>query len=143
MANHDEQLNESLRYVRSLSDDCIYLDGYRCAEVGLEKQQAAGSYAHLVDASGTLPAVVLPAWSIAYRQFLQEDRLTKEQKKLKHYRLGFRQEGELIIVLFRPLFLPRLESGKIVGTLRAVYGKEVKFVVDLENESVVNVLYGK
>ena len=143
MADVDEITNEAIEFVTGLSDDCIYLDGYQCQEAGPKPGESSRVFEHLVDSSGTLPAIVLPAWNVAYQRFLDDPELTEEQKKLKHYRVGFALDDEEVLLVFRPLFLPQMEDGKPVGIMRATMGKELQIRVDLRSLEVAGVLYGK
>jgi len=137
MSNIEKQVERAVHFVTQLDDSCVYSDGYVCTHNRGDDFDAA------VDTRGLVPGVFLQAWAAAYQRFLEEDKLTGEQKKLKHYKVGFKQDGQQLLVLFRPLFLPQIEDGEIVGRLRATFGKEVKIMVDLESNEVESLLYGK
>ena len=107
------------------------------------KQGLPSDFSQLMDRSGTLPGSVFEAWPIAYEAFLKQKYLSAEQKKLKHYRVGFKQIEDRITVLFRPLMLPQLVDGEVVGMMRASYGKEVRVSVDMSRRSVQDVVFGR
>ena len=56
--------------------------------------------------------------------------LTSEQKDLKHYRIGFSEDGDQYVVLFRGLLLPEIVDGRPRGVLRAVFGRSTQYWID-------------
>jgi hypothetical protein len=60
-----------------------------------------------------------------------------------HYRIGFSKQENEAIVLFRPLFLPQMQNGKVVGKMRATIGREIRINVDLNTLKVTRSIYGK
>ncbi len=140
----EKSYNDAVEYVNKLPSDCMYSDGYYCAEVSdKNKLGVSGDYASLMDASGTLPAPVLQAWPVAYQAFQQQDILTEKQKQLKHYRVGFKHDNGEVTVLFRPLLLPQLVDGDVVGKMRAAFGKEVRVSVSADDFSIIKVIFGR
>lgn len=137
----DKSRSDALQYIRSLPDDCAYSDGYICVENS--KATESAQFGLLMDKNGTLPATVLSAWPAAYKAFLGQDLLSDEQKNLKHYRIGFAQEGTQTTVLFRPLLLPQLVDGQVVGKMRATFGKEVRVTINQADLSVAKVIFGR
>ena len=141
MADIKEQVAESKAYVSALPEDCLYDHGYQCIESGVD--QPTDLAMRLTAKSGTIPAPVIAVWPAAYEQFLKEEFLSEEQKKLKHYRIGFRAAEQGIEVSFLPLLLPHLENGEVIGKLRATLGHEVRITINPSDSSVVNVIYGR
>lgn len=137
MTNNENLISIAKAYVNALDDDCIYDDGYQCVDT------IDADYQNVIDEKGTIAASTLLFWGPAYQTFLLESRLNDEQKKLKHYRIGFKLSEEGIEVLFRPLFLPLVKEGIAEGRIRATIGKEVKIMVSKKSYKVTKVLYGK
>jgi hypothetical protein len=127
----DTDVERSRAYVRSLSDQCAYDDGYRCRPgeppvfEGWEADQRL------------LPGRYLAAWQISYEDFRQLEDLTAEQKDLKHYRIGFGEENDAIVVLYRALLMPRIEQGQPTEIMRVTFGQSIKYWVNIETGTVV------
>jgi hypothetical protein len=119
-----DSVEQSMRYVESLSDDCVYDHGYRCVGPSGDDFTAPGSDRDLV------PGPYLKAWSVSYRDFLEIAEMTGEQKQLKHYKIGFTESETQYIILYQGLLLPMLENGEVVGTMRATYGISTKYWID-------------
>lgn len=119
-----DSVKQSMQYVESLDGECVYDHGYVCREPSGDDLAAPGRDAAMA------PGPYLEAWSVAYRDFAGIAEMTAEQKRLKHYKIGFAETGEQYIVLFQGLLLPRLENGEVVGTLRATYGISTKYWID-------------
>lgn len=94
-ANVSEDKNSELtEYIESLDPSCLYQDGYTCIEksdpmfYGQKAQQSilAAGYFH--------------AWNPAYETFLSLTELTEKQKDLKHYKIGFAEEGGSMLCSF-------------------------------------------
>jgi hypothetical protein len=143
MADVDAMLLEAADYANSLASDCVYLDGYICQTEGPNPGESSRVYAHATDDTGTLPALLVQAWPAAYAHFLADENLNDQQKQLMHYRIGFSKQGNEAIVLFRPLFLPQMQNGKVVGEMRATIGREIRINVDLKTLKVTRSIYGK
>jgi hypothetical protein len=143
MADVDEMLLEATDYVNSLASDCVYLDGYICQAEGPKPGESSRVYAHVMDDTGTLPALLVQAWPAAHAHFLADENLNDQQKQLMHYRIGFSKQENEAIVLFRPLFLPQMQNGKVVGKMRATIGREIRINVDLNTLKVTRSIYGK
>lgn len=119
-----ESVKRSMEYVSSLDDECVYDDGYRCLEVSED------DFISRDPRRPWIPGSYLEAWSVSYRNFLEIPDMNAEQKKLKHYKLGFTENDTQYIILYRGLMLPRLENGKVVGTMRATFGLSTKYWID-------------
>jgi hypothetical protein len=120
----NEEIERAAVYVSQLPGDCSYSDGYAC------KAATEDDFLHREPGRLLLPGPYLTAWEACYRDFLSAPELSVEQKKLKHYEIGFTENEGEIVVLFRALLLPRLENGKPHGVLRATLGRSVKYRVD-------------
>lgn len=125
-----DSVKQSREYVESLDGDCVYDHGYVCREPSGDDLAAPGRDAAMV------PGPYLEAWSVAYRDFAAITGMTDEQKRLRHYKIGFAATGEQYIVLFQGLLLPRLENGEVVGTLRATYGISTKYWIDKQTLAI-------
>jgi hypothetical protein len=123
-ASMADELKESIEYVSRLSDACSYADGYVCRPVSED------DFLRREPGRLLLPGPYLQAWEACYRDFLSAPDLSQEQKKLKHYEIGFTENDREIVVLFRALLLPRLENGKPGGVMRATLGRSVKYRLD-------------
>jgi|GEM_PF-1686458 len=143
MADVDEMVREATQYVENLPRDCVYLDGYICQAEGPKPGESSRVYAHATDDSGTLPGSLVQVWPAAYAHFMADENLNDQQKQLMHYRIGFSKQGNEAIVLFRPLFLPQMQNGEVVGKMRATIGREVRVHVDLTTQKVSRSIYGK
>lgn len=121
-----DSVKQSIEYVESLDDDCVYDHGYRCVEASGDDFAAPGSDRALV------PGPYLEAWSVSRRDFLGITEMTCEQKRLKHYKIGFGENDTQYIILYQGLLLPMLEDGEVVGTMRATYGISTKYWIDKE-----------
>lgn len=119
-----DSVKQSMEYVESLGDDCTYDHGYLCLEATEDDFTAR-------DADrGLVPGPYLAAWQASYRDFLEIPEMTAEQKRLKHYKIGFTESDTQFIILYQGLLLPRLENGEVVGTMRATYGISTKYWID-------------
>jgi len=124
-------------HVESLPVDCLYDDGYVCAEPSdpLFYQQTLNG--QLIQAS------YLQAWHNAYKAFLALPEITEKQKALHHYKIGFADEAEHYIVLFSPLRMPYIHNGKPQAASNVTYGKAVKIWVAKSDLVVTKHLYLK
>ena len=113
----EKMRQQSVDYVDNLSEDCTYTDGYQCAlQSESDKQSELNRrYKTAFDAHQTVSPVTLKAWSAAHTAFLELTDISAEQKKLKHYRIGFAQADGQTTVWFRPLLLPQIDDGEVVG----------------------------
>jgi len=125
-----ESVKQSMRYVESLEEDCVYDDGYTCRDVD------ADDLTRPDPGRAWVPGPYLAAWSVCYRDFLGIGELSAEQKKLRHYRVAFGETAEHYIVLFAALLLPGLEDGEPVGVMRATYGLSTKYWVNRETLAI-------
>jgi len=130
-------LNDMKQYVESLQDTCFYDDGYVCAEPSDTKFYKQTLNQQLIS------ALYLQAWPAAYELFNELTELTKKQKDLRHYKVGFAEDGEHYIVYFGALLMPYIENGKPVGVSRNTYGKSVKIWVKKSDKSVNKYLFLK
>lgn len=121
-----DSVKQSMEYVEKLDDDCVYGHGYRCIEVSED------NFLGPDPDRAWIPGPYLEAWSVAYRDFLDIPEMTDEQKRLKHYKIGFTQSDTQFIVLYQGLLLPMLDNGEVVGTMRATYGISTKYWIDKE-----------
>lgn len=131
---HAELLRQSIGYVRGLDDRCTYTDGYACAE-------PPAPLASRAQLERMVPAVYLRAWAVAYDDFRNLADLTPEQKDLKHYRIGFSEDGDQYVVLFRGLLLPEIVDGRPRGVLRAVFGRSTEYWIDKGTLKISKRLY--
>jgi len=118
-----ESVQRSMEYVAGLDDHCVYDHGYRCVAV------AEDDFTQLDPDRSWTPGPWLEAWSVTYRDFLDIEEMSREQKRLKHYKIGFTENETQYIVLYQGLLLPRLEQGEPVGVMRATYGLTTKYWV--------------
>jgi len=130
-------LNDMHKYVESLQDTCFYDDGYVCAEPSDTQFYKQTTNKQLIDAR------YLQAWPAAYEKFNGLAELTKQQKDLKHYKIGFAEDGEHFIVYFGALLMPYVENNKPTGISRNTYGKSVKIWVKKVDQSVTKYLFLK
>jgi hypothetical protein len=129
-------------YVAGLPDDCTYDDGYTCADTA-NIANTETAFTDGVDSNGMISGTYLWAWNVAWQDFTRLDDLTDEQKKLKHYRVGFSQDRENFIIVLRPLMLPYMEDGKPAGLSRGTIGPGVKYWIDRESRTITKRLYQK
>ena len=125
--------------VAGLPDDCAYDDGYTCLPVEGGETRFTGE----VDDNGMVSAVYLQAWNTVWQDFRHLDDFSDEQKKLKHYRVGFAQDENNFIIVLRPLLLPWMEDGKPAGLSRGTIGPGVKYWVDKQSQAISKRLYQK
>jgi len=130
-------LDSMHKYVESLQDTCVYDDGYACAEPSDTQFYQQTINKQLIDAR------YLQAWPAAYEKFDGLAELTKKQKDLRHYKIGFAEDSEHYIVYFGALLMPYIEDGKPVGVSRNTYGKSVKIWVKKSDKSVNKYLFLK
>ncbi len=121
-----DSVKQSNEYVESLSGDCVYDHGYRCIEPSGSDFSAPESDREL------LPGPYLEAWSASYRDFLDIAEMTSEQKRLRHYKIGFGETDTQYIILYQGLLLPTLENGEVTGTMRATYGISTRYRINKE-----------
>lgn len=122
-----DSVRQSMEYVDTLDDHCVYDHGYRCMEPAADDFIARGADGAMV------PGPYLAAWAASYRDFVQIPEMTAEQKRLRHYKIGFAENETQYIVLFQGLLLPMLENGEVVGTMRATYGISTKYWIDRQS----------
>jgi hypothetical protein len=87
--------------------------------------------------------VYLSAWQVCYDDFLAIPDLDDEQKELKHYKIGFTHSDAEFVVLFQALLLPDLVDGVAQGTIRATFGRSMRYRVDRRTLSINERLYLK
>lgn len=132
-----DDLQQSIEYVTRLGDACSYADGYVC------RPAVEDDFLRREAGRVLLPGPHLAAWEVCYRDFLAIPDLNDEQKKLKHYEIGFTENEREIVVLFKALLLPRLESGNPSGVLRATLGRSTKYRVDRRTLEIRERLFQK
>jgi len=116
-------------FINGLDNKCTYADGYECysSDPNFYSQQAQQSL---------IPAVYIPAWNSAYKTFLELSELSTEQKKLIHYKIGFAEQDDQIVILFAPLFLPYFDAKEPQGISTGVFGQSLKFWIDKKTLTV-------
>lgn len=119
-----DSVKQSMDYVSELDDSCTYDHGYRCLEVSEDDFISRNP-----DRAWT-PGPYLAAWSVSYRDFLHIDEMTDQQKQLKHYKIGFTENDSQYIILYQGLLLPRLDNGKVAGTMRVTFGLSTKYWIN-------------
>lgn len=139
----EPSIAEALAYVELQGDECVLVDAYQCQSNAPSPNESSRVFSDAIDLGGTLPALMVSTWPVALERFLADDMLSDEQKKLKHYRVGFSLSNQQVTVLFRPLFLPQMDQGEVVGRMRATIGRELRVTVDLTTLLVTKVIYGK
>lgn len=123
-------------FISELDGKCAYTDGYQCHPsdplfYSEQSQQAL------------VPAIYLPAWAVAYKIFVDLPDLDDAKKDLKHYKIGFAEQDDQIVILFSAIFLPYFEDGKTEGVSTGVFGQSIKFWVDKKTMEVSKQLYLK
>lgn len=127
----DGSIEQARDYVRTLADDCVYDDGYRC------QPGDGGRFESVLSEQRMVPASYLRVWPQAYAAFLKLEELSDEQKQLRHYKIGFDEDEQHIIVLFRGLLLPLIEHGEASGVMRASFGLSTQIWVDKNSLKVM------
>ena len=136
MAQQTDSVRRSLDYVNQLSDDCARTDGYECIKATETDFLSADSDGALI------PGRYFEAWSVSYQDFRSLTELTEEQKQLKHYKIGFTENADQYIVLFRGLLLPRItEEGNLDGVLRVTFGRTTKYWIDKKDFAITKRLF--
>ncbi len=136
MAQSTDSEQRSRDYVSNLADDCVRTDGYAC--VASEESD----FLSVAAEQAMLPGNYLEAWSRSYVDFQTLEELNAEQKRLKHYRIGFTEDEANYIVLFRALLLPRVDAQGIVdGVLRVSIGMTTKYWVDKKTFAIAKRLF--
>lgn len=131
-----DSVKQSMKYVSGLDDNCVYDDGYRCVETAEDDFISRDYPGRLL-----VPGPYLDAWAVSYRDFLSITEMNDEQKQLKHYKIGFTENGAQYIVLYQGLLLPMLENGAVVGTMRATFGLTTKYWVSKETLAIEKRLF--
>lgn len=121
-----ESVKRSMEYVSQLDDNCVYDHGYRCIEVTEDDFTSRDP-----DRPWT-PGPWLEAWSVTYRDFLDIEEMTRDQKNLMHYKIGLTENDTQYIVLYQGLLLPMLTDGEPDGVMRVTYGLTTKYWVNKE-----------
>jgi len=118
-------------YVKNVSEDCAYDDGYVCLENVAEDQfESAESNSKL------LAGAYLRAYGIAENDFAALNHLSEEQRNLKHYKIGFTENATNFIVIFRALVLPNLVDGTPDGYSHGSFGVTTKYWIDKQTFAV-------
>jgi hypothetical protein len=137
MAEQDT-VKQAIQYVTSLDDSCAYQHGYRCENI------EENTFSNNKGLSQMLPASYLEAWPIALSDFKKIDDLSNEQKKLKHYRIGFTEDKEHYIIYFSAFLLPQLDENKqVVGIMRVSLGRSCKYWIDKKTLGIQKRLFFK
>lgn len=139
MTSRSDPSREALEeFVTTMVPSCTLTDGYHCLEVEEDDFLNKNSLA------GLIPGPYLLAFDAAYQSMCNLDELTTEQCHLKHYRIGFTESQDSIIILFMPLLLPeRVENNRPVGYSTATFGRTVKFWIDRRSNQVTKHIFYK
>ncbi len=148
MAHNSESLQskaeqakaQAVEYVDGLAANCDYRNGYQCADAPPEIGKSSKAFIAAIDQSGTVSPMFLQTWPLAYDAFQNIEDLSDEQKQLKHYRIGFHYSEPLITIWFKPLLLPQIDQGEVVGNMRAHIGQDVRVIVDSASNTTKVVL---
>lgn len=119
-----ESVKRSMEYVSQLDDNCVYDHGYRCIEI------AEDDFTSRDPNRAWTPGPWMEAWSVTYRDFLDIEEMSSDQKNLMHYKIGFTENDTQYIVLYQGLLLPMLKDGEPDGVMRVTYGLTTKYWVD-------------
>ena len=131
----DDETEASKAWVKALDNACVYDDGYVC------KRTLEDDFLSPAADSAMIPGLWMIAWSAALTDFNANDELSSDARDLKHYKIGFSQNDEHYIVLFRALLLPQLKNGEIVGILRTSIGQTTKYWIDRDTFTVAQRQY--
>jgi len=123
---------QSIDYVLGLNVACTLTDGYRC--------QSRDESQLLMDPQSGVPAEYLQAWPVAYADFEQLEMLTAEQKKLRHYTVGFAERDGHYIVMLNALLLPELDMAGQPGgrLLRSTLGRSMRYEIDRQSLTIIS-----
>lgn len=130
-----DSVKQSMEYVSGLDDHCVYDDGYTCVET------TEDDFLSRNPARSLTPGPYLDAWSVSYRDFLNIDEMSEEQKQLRHYKIGFTENDTQYIVLYQGLLLPMLKNGEVVGTMRATFGLSTKYWINKQSLEIEKRLF--
>ncbi len=112
-------------WVEAHAPDCTLTDGYVCADIN--EDDFIGRRSSRL----SVPGNYLSAWPVAKADFDQIEDLSPQQKSLRHYRIGFTENADDIIILFNALLLPRINAnGQPDGILTVTYGRSTKYWID-------------
>ncbi len=125
MTTSAETGDEIIDFVTSLEDRCAYDDGYVCREGVVEDQFGSPESDQKM-----LPGAYLKAFAISQKDFASLSDLSEEQRKLKHYKIGFTESDTDFIVIYRALLLPNLVDGKPRGIVKGTFGITTKYWID-------------
>ncbi len=131
----DEETAQSRRYVQSLSGNCSYVDGYRCAEPAGPGFTGPGVEERLVGGA------LLSAWQVTWEDFRANEELIPEQRQLRHYRIGFGEDDSNYLVLYRALPMPRMVAGQPQGIISVPFGRTTVYEVDKATLRIVRRRY--
>lgn len=130
----DSEAQQSLKLIENAPTDCILGDGYVCdpvSEMSLTLEQKR-----------LVPAHYLEIWPIVYVDFKAMDELSEAQKEFKHYRIGFAEDAQHYIVMFRALLLPGAgDATESTGLVNATFGKSMRYLVDKKTLQIVSRQY--
>ena len=126
---------KSREYVSALSETCSLDDGYVCIEVEEDDFLVRNDNRILI------PGPYLDAWAVAYADFQTITEMNDEQKALRHYKIGFTENKEEIIVYFGALLLPRIVDGKPQGVIRSTFGLPTKYWISKQSLKIKKRLF--
>ena len=132
-----EMVKKSREYVSNLNETCSLDDGYVCIEVEEDDFLVRNDERILI------PGPYLQAWTVAYADFQTIKEMNDEQKALRHYKIGFTENKEEIIVYFGALLLPRIVDGKPQGVIRPTFGLPTKYWIEKQSLKIKKRLFLK
>ncbi len=126
----DDPTKRAIQYINSLQDDCVVGDAYRCEPVSESTIK--------LNQQTMVPAKYLGAWPAVYVDFKSIELLSEAQKDFKHYKIGFAEDGDDFLVIFRALLLPEIDdAGDITGLLRTTFGQSMRYRVNKQTLQIV------
>lgn len=128
---NDATTQRALAYIETAPTDCALGDGYVCAPVS--------EMSLTLEQSKLIPAEYLEVWPAVYLDFKAMDELSEAQKQFKHYKIGFAEDEQHFIVMFRALLLPDVSAtGETTGLLPTSFGKSLRYLIDKSTMLIVS-----
>ncbi len=124
------------QYKDAIEQECTLNHGYVCKEISEDNFLTPNPDRIMV------PGNWLAAWQIAAADFQVNPDTDDEQKKLKHYKVGFTESDTSYVVLFNPLLLPSSEESSLKVSTQTV-GIGTKYWIDKKTMSISKRLYLK
>ncbi|MDH3693017.1 MAG: hypothetical protein OER96_00405 [Gammaproteobacteria bacterium] len=120
-----------IQYVINLDETCAYDDGYVCIEDVVEDQFGTPE-----SNDKMMSGAYLKAYSVSEKDFMSLSDLSEEQRRLKHYKIGFTENATDFIVIYRALILPNLIDGKPDGFSFGTFGITTKYWIDKQTYAI-------